>query len=338
MELKPIFFERNRVGRVYTGGKLFADLFGDEPVDGYKPEEWIASAVKALNKGSTDPKEGVSKPKDSELYFDELLEKYPEELLGKGNKFRILVKGLDSAIRLPAQAHPDKAFSRKYFDSDYGKTECWLILATRENAKLYFGFKEGVTKETFEKAIDDSATDMDAMERLMDFVEPQVGEVYFVPAKTVHAIGKGCLILEIQEPTDFTIQPEHFCGEYELSDEEMYLGLSREDAVSCFNFGDTPKSKLEPVTIKTGDGYEVQELVGQKDTKCFVINRTKLFGGEKPLEVKDSYAVYIVTDGSGTLFGENYSKEIKKGDYFFMPACLMGKYMVCGNLEIVETY
>ena len=55
----------------------------------------------------------------------------------------------------------------------------------------------------------------------MDYVEPKVGEVYFVPAKTVHAIGKGCLILEIQEPTDFTIQPEHFCGEYELSDEEI---------------------------------------------------------------------------------------------------------------------
>jgi mannose-6-phosphate isomerase class I len=120
---------------------LFANLFGDEPKDGYLPEEWIASAVKALNKGSTNPKEGLSKVKNSDLFFDELLEKNPDELLGKGNKFRILVKGLDSAIRLPAQAHPHKAFSRKHFAWHYGKTECWLILATRENAKLYFGFK-----------------------------------------------------------------------------------------------------------------------------------------------------------------------------------------------------
>ena len=338
MEFKPVFFERNRVGRVYIGGKLFADFFGDEPKDGYLPEEWIASAVKALNKGSTNPKEGLSKVKDSDLFFDELLEKNPDELLGKGNKFRILVKGLDSAIRLPAQAHPDKAFSRKHFASDYGKTECWLILATRENAKLYFGFKEGVTKEDFEAAIDASATDMDAMERIMDYVEPKVGEVYFVPAKTVHAIGKGCLILEIQEPTDFTIQPEHFCGEYELSDEEMYLGLSREDAVSCFNFGETPKSKLDPVVMENGDGFKKEELVGTKDTECFVINRTNISGGEISLEVKNSYAVYIVTKGEGVLTGENYKKEIKQGDYFFMPACLMGKYKVSGNLEIVETY
>ncbi len=335
---EPVFFERNRTGRVYTGGKLFADLFGDEPVDGYLPEEWIASNVKALNKGSIDPKEGLSKLKDSELYFDEFLNSDPESLLGKGNKFRILVKGLDSAIRLPAQAHPDKPFSRKHFGSDYGKTECWLILATRENAKLYFGFKEGVTKEDFEKAIDDSATDMDAMERLMDYVEPKVGEVYFVPAKTVHAIGKGCLILEIQEPTDFTIQPEHWCGEYKLSDEEMYLGLSREDAVSCFNFGETPKSKIDPVLTEKGDGFEKYELVGEKDTDCFIINRFKLFGGEVTADVKDSYAVYIVTDGKGAVTGENYVKEIKKGDYFFMPACLMGKFKLSGNMEIVETY
>lgn len=338
MILTPVFFERNRVGRVYIGGKLFADFFGDEPEDGYLPEEWIASAVKALNKGSTNPKEGLSKVVDSELYFDELLEQEPEELLGKGNKFRILVKGLDSAIRLPAQAHPDKEFSRKHFNSDYGKTECWLILATRENAKLYFGFKDGVTKEDFEVAIDNSETDMDAMERLMDYVEPKVGEVYFVPAKTVHAIGKGCLILEIQEPTDFTIQPERWCGEYRLSDEEMYLGLSRPDAVSCFNFGETPKSKIDPVIFEKGEGFLKEELVGTKDTDCFVINRIKLSGGMVKLSLENTYAVYIVTDGSGELNGENFKKELKKGDYFFMPACLMSKFTVSGNLEIIETY
>ena len=232
MYTKPIFFERNRVGRVYTGGKLFHDFFGDEAVDGYLPEEWIASGVRAKNEGSTIYNEGVSKVKDSDVYFDELLKKYPNELLGNGNKFRILVKGLDSSIRLPAQAHPDKEFSKKHFNSEYGKTECWMILGTRPDAKIYFGFKDWVTKEDFEAAIDASETDPKAMENLMCEIEPKINEVYLVPARTVHAIGSGCLILEIQEPTDFTIQPERYCGEYRLSDNEMYLGLSREDAVS----------------------------------------------------------------------------------------------------------
>ena len=90
---QPIFFERNRVGRVYTGGKLFAGFFGDEPVDGYEPEEWIASGVRAINKESKSPKEGISKIKDSNLYFDELLQLYPEELLGKGNNIEDPCKG-----------------------------------------------------------------------------------------------------------------------------------------------------------------------------------------------------------------------------------------------------
>ena len=335
---EPIFFERNRVGRVYTGGKLFADLFGDPAVDNYLPEEWIASSVRALNKGSTDPKEGISKIKDSDLYFDDLLKQYPEELLGKVNTFRILVKGLDSAIRLPAQAHPDKPFSRKHFNSNYGKTECWLILGTRPDAKLYFGFKEGVTQADFEAAIDRSETEPDAMEELMEYIYPQVGQMYFVPAKTVHAIGKGCLILEIQEPSDFTIQPEHWCGEYKLSDKEMYLGLSREDAVSCFNFTPADDPQLRPTPIYSGDGVTVEEMVGPKDTDCFIINRIKLAGGEFTLDVKGSYAVYIVTDGNGKVSGDGYEKAVKKGDYFFMPASLMGSFKVSGNIELIETY
>lgn len=334
---KPIFFERNRVGRVYTGGKLFASLFGDEPVDGLFPEEWIASNVRALNRDSKGEKEGISKIKDSDLYFDELLLKYPEELLGKGKNFRILVKGLDSAIRLPAQAHPDKAFSKKYFNSTYGKTECWTILDTRENAKIYFGFKDGVTKEDFLKAIKDSENDSTAMEKLMKEITPKKGEVYFVPAKTVHAIGKGCLIFEVQEPTDFTIQPERWCGDYKLSDNEMYLGLTKEQAVECFDFGAAPNAKLEPKVVFKADGAVKEALVSEENTDCFIINRIKLSGGEIILD-NDGYSLYIVVDGDCEITGDGYEKKVKKGDYFFMPACAMGKFSLRGNAEIIECY
>ncbi len=334
----PIFFKRNRVGRVYTGGKLFHGLFGDEPIDNYEPEEWIASAVKAINKDSKSEKEGVSKIKDSDLYLDELLEKEKEAMLGKGKKFRILVKALDSAIRLPAQAHPDKAFSMENFGSPYGKTECWIILDTRPDAKIFFGFKEGVTKEDFEKAIDDSETDMDAMERLMEYVTPKKNNVYFVPARTVHAIGKGCLILEIQEPTDFTIQPEHYCGEYKLSEKEMYMGLSRELAVSCFDFGKAPKAQLAPRITKSKNGVTVEALVDDTNTDCFIINRVTLSGGTFTPNLNDNYAIYIVTEGKAVIKGENYEKAVKKGDYFFMPAVSMGKFSFTGSAQIIECY
>ena len=338
MDKKPIFFERNRVGRVYTGGKLFHGFFGDEPKDGFLPEEWIASSVKALNKEMAHEKEGVSKVKGSDVYFDELLANYPEEMLGSKQKMRILVKVLDSAVRLPAQAHPDKEFSRKHFQSEYGKTESWLILDTREDAKIFFGFKDGVTKEEFAKAIDDSETDKDAMERLMEYRRPNVGDIYLVPAKTVHAIGAGCLILEIQEPTDFTIQPEHWCDDYHLNDMEMYIGLSKEDALECFDFEKAPDTKLPPEIVRNDGRVMIEKLIKPADTDCFIVNRITLDGGNFTPCVNDSYGVYIVVDGNGKLTGEGYAHELRKGDYFFLPCCLMGQFELSGQLQVVECY
>ncbi len=335
---KPVFFERNRCGRVYTGGKLFHGFFGDAPEDGFLPEEWVASSVKALNKEMAHPKEGVSKIKDSDLYFDEVLAQFPDEMLGKGNKYRILVKLLDSAVRLPAQAHPDKEFSRKHFNSEYGKTESWLVLDTRPDAKIYFGFQVGVNKEVFSKAIDDSESDKDAMERLMKYSYAHKGDLYLVPAKTVHAIGAGCLILEVQEPTDFTIQPEHWCDNYKLNDQEMYIGLDKETAIECFDFDADADTKLTPRVLNNENGVVTEELIGNNDTDCFIVNRITLNESTCTLNVNGSYAVYIVTDGDGTISGDGYSKEIKKGDYFFMPWAAMGKYSINGNIEIVECY
>src|SRR3984957_5422043 len=76
----PIFFERNRVFRVYKGGKLFHDFFGDDAVDGNHPEEWIASSVKALNKDSTDPMEGLSIVRGTDLPFADLMRESAQEM------------------------------------------------------------------------------------------------------------------------------------------------------------------------------------------------------------------------------------------------------------------
>ena len=335
---RPIFFEKNRVARVYTGGKLFDELLGDRSEDGFFPEEWIASAVRAINKGSEDPKEGVSKPIDSDLYFDDLLAQNSHDMLGPAGKLRILVKFLDSAIRLPAQAHPDPEFSKVHFHSEYGKTESWIVLGARENAKIFFGFKDGTTEAQFTQAIEDSELDKDAMERLMKSITPKVGDVFLVPAKTVHAIGAGCLILEIQEPTDFTIQPERWCGDYKLSDEEMYLGLSREDAIKCFEFGEQPSAMINPQIVYEENGVTFERLIDRSYTPCFVINRIQCSGGSFTLNVKDSYAVYIVTEGEGEIIGDAFARKLRKGDYFFLPWAAMDKFRIQGHLTFVECY
>ena len=91
--------------------------------------------------------------------------------------------------------------------------------------------------------------------------------------------------------------------------------------------------------VSEKDGVKLEKLIYEKHTDCFVINRITLSGGEHRINIEDSYGVYIVTKGSGELIGEGYSRGIKKGDYFFMPACEMGKFSLKGdNLEVVECW
>ena len=336
---QPVFFEKNRVFRVYTGGKLFSEFFGDKSEDSFYPEEWICSSTKALNEGSTDEFEGLSTVKGTKIHFNELLAEQKELMLGDRDGLDVLVKALDSAIRLPVQAHPDKAFSRVNFKSNFGKAESWLVLGAREGACIYFGFKDGVTPEDFEDAVAKSETDKTAMENLLNKIPVKPGDVYFIPAKAVHAIGYGCLILEVQEPTDFTIQPERWCGDYKLSDNEMYIGLDKETALSVFDYSYNLKKVLKeckktPTIIYEADGCKKECLIGKDDTPCFGVERYVIINGET--EKLSGPCVYVVTEGEGLLSGNNYEKPLKKGDYFFMPHSCNQQYNVKtqGNLTL----
>ncbi len=319
---EPIFFEKNRVGRVYTGGALFADFFGDDSTDGFEPEEWVASSVKAINKISKGEKEGVSQIRDTDLYFDDLLRDHANDLLGDRKEFGVLTKVLDSAIRLPAQAHPDKAFSRKYFSSDYGKAESWIVLGCRKDACLYFGFNKEYTKEEFKAAVEASNTDKNAMERLLNRIPVKPGDVFFVPAKMAHAIGSGCLILEVQEPTDFTIQPEYYCGDYRLNDWEMYIGLDADTALDVFDFslwGDAAiaKGRKQPKVLYETDGIIAEALITYEDTPCFAVERYTV--KKSGMELIKKPAVYMVTEGEGAVCCNGKEQAVRRGDYFFLP-------------------
>lgn len=154
-----------RVFRIYRGGYLL-EKFRDikNPQDSDYPEDWILSTVKAMQPyGISD--ESISKIKTIKDIDDleVLIKHFPEDILGKGyvkkfgNSLNLLVKLLDSSIRLPLQTHPSKIFSRKYLNSNFGKAEAWYILATRkigkENPYVIIGFKPGVTKDIMEKMV-----------------------------------------------------------------------------------------------------------------------------------------------------------------------------------------
>lgn len=322
----PVFFRRNRVWRVYEGGKLFHGLLGDEDRDSDKPEEWICSAVHAKNPGSVDETEGISVTEDGILFTD-LLKQYPQQTLGNRKDLGVLVKFLDSAIRLPMQVHPTREFSQKNFGCPYGKAESWLILATRQNACIYFGFPEKCTKKELSEAVEKSENDWEIMTRFATRVPVKTGDVFFVPAGMIHAIGAGCLILETQEPTDFTISPEKWCGTSHLSEEKMYLGLGKDRALDCFRYDIFGEEALRlgrktPRLVSDKNGVKTETLIGPEDTPCFSVTRHTLEKSAMPLCGKAT--VWVCTEGEGQITGDGYSRSIKAGNTFFLPAIADG--------------
>ncbi len=332
--MEPIFFERNRVFRVYLGGMTYHDIFKtDKKEDTLFPEEWVCSKVKAINPKYFGKRDGVSVIKDTDYFFDDLLSNYPDQLLG-GRKYDCLVKFLDSAIRLPVQVHPTPEFSQKYFYSNYGKTEAWLVIATRPNAKIFFGFSDKLSKEKLSQLEEQSLTDRNVMESVLASVDAKVGDVYLIRAGLVHAIGAGCTIIEIQEPTDFTIQPENWCGDYKISENEKYIGLDKSTALDCFNFelyGEKAanSAKVAPLVAIDTSNYKKEQLISYDDTPCFALNRHTLKGGSLTMDYAPS--VWIVLSGSAKIVGKHYAREVKQGDYWFLPYSAENKFDVQSN-------
>ena len=136
--------------------------------------------------------------------LNELIEVYMGELLGDkvydkyGLGFPLLVKFIDATDDLSVQVHPDDKLAKERYGMN-GKTEMWYVIQADEGAGLYVGFKEGVTRDQYWDAVDAGTVD-----QLLRFYPVKKGELYFIPAGTVHAIGKGVLLAEIQQPSDVT--------------------------------------------------------------------------------------------------------------------------------------
>jgi len=193
-----------------------------------------------------------------------------------------------------------------------------------------------------ENAIKNSDTDKNIMTTIMNEIDVNVGDVYLIPARVIHAIGAGCLILEVQEPTDFTIEPERFCDDYRLSDSDMYLGLPKDIAIDCFSMSASGEDvirlgKKNPELISDNENVKYEKLINENDTPCFSVNRLTV---KKSCFLEKAPAIYVVTKGEGRLSGDDFSCEIKKGSYFFMPYSAKGKYEITADteIEIVECF
>ena len=335
---QPIFFESNRVWRCYTGGLLLDRFYGCATADdGHFPEDWLASTTLALNGPKQQhPDEGLSRirlPDGSEgPLFRDAISGQARACLGPGAVWGkegvgVLCKFLDSAVRLPIQCHPDREFARRHYNSEHGKAEAWLILGTRkvvgEDPYLLMGFKPWLRKESFVEAVREQ--DVEALTAALHRFPVSADEAYFIPGRFPHAIGPGVFMLEVQEPTDWVVQPERKVGDFELSDADMWGPLAPEVGLECFDFngGATAREilgrvRLSPRILREWDGARLERIVGSDTTDCFCVDRLTV-RSELDFAPRFSCHIAVVTAGEGRMIAAASTHAIRQGDVFFVP-------------------
>jgi mannose-6-phosphate isomerase len=234
-----------------------------------------------------------------------------EKDLGKNCKgfdcFPVLVKFIDAQDKLSVQVHPSDEYALKH-ENSLGKTEMWYIVDADEGAGIYLGFKESTTKEEFANAISNGT-----LCSLLNFINVKPGECYFIPAGTIHAIGSGCIICEIQQNSNVTYR----VFDYKRKDKdgnERELHIDNALAVTDLNKF-TPESIEPPLLAKC---------------KYFTVTRLDLCGETTQKTVGKSFHSLTCILGNATINGE----KMTAGDTFFVPANF-GEYSLCGNAEIL---
>ena len=342
-----------RVFRIYRGGYLLEKFRGvKNPQDSDYPEDWILSTVKAIQPyGISD--ESISKTKTVKGIdnLEVLIKHFPEDILGKdhvkkfGNSLNLLVKLLDSSIRLPLQVHPSKIFSRKYLNSDFGKAEAWYVLTTRkigkENPYVLIGFKHGITKDIMRKMVEEQ--DIKGMLSFMHKVEVKPGDAIFVAPGIPHAIGEGIFMIEIQEPTDFSILLEKNIGTHILKEKDCHIGLGWDKALDMFDYQGhsisevNEKYRIKKEVLISIRGGKLYRLNGGKYMKsCFGI---LLLEEAQNIELsfKGRFAFIVITRGEGIISTNVGEFEVKEGETYMIPASIdMHRYVATKkNLDIV---
>lgn len=312
----------NRVSRFYRGGLLLDRFRGRaDAADNDRPEDWIGSATRAWTPpGAPLTEEGLSRATvgDEERRILDIVKADPASVAGADLAATattgILVKLLDAGIRLPVHAHPTRAFARDRLGSTFGKAEAWIVLGTRDVAgepppHVRLGFRRDVDRAELRRWIDEQRTD----ELLASMVDrpAHAGEVWFVPPGTPHAIGAGVFILEVQEPTDFSIVLETAGFPIDRDDANIRLGWDVAiDAIDGRGLGDTKVAGLHSFI---DDGLPA-------GAAPFFWARRIVVDGERRLEVPPRFVIGVVVAGRGTVVATGGTLDVGAGDAFALPA------------------
>lgn len=313
--VRPVLMPPNRLAHFYLGGQAITELRHVPAPAERSPEEWLASTATRHGEART----GLSTLPDGTLLRDAVAAD-PDGwtggvLPGGPGDVGVLVKLLDAGQRLPVHVHPDRGFAGRRLHSCYGKTEAWYVLGAAAGAAVHVGFTVDVTAAELARAVaeQDERWMLDRLHRL----EVAPGDVVLVPAGTPHAIGAGIFVVEVQEPTDFSILLEHI-GFAEPAD--AFLGLDPDEAVGAVTLRATGPDELAalrrhvPVTERGDAPLPLLPPLADEFFRAHL-----LAPAGDPVGVEPGFAVLVVLGGQGRLEVDGSSVPVGSGDVVAVP-------------------
>ena len=349
-----ITFAPNRVWRSYLGGKTLDYLQNAaEPKDSHFPEEWIASTVQAINPGRESYVEGISKAiiSSQHLDFAELVESDIEYFLGPKHAKKyskntmVLVKYLDSSVRLHFQAHPTAEFAKQHLNSNSGKAEAYYILDVREDISdpyIYLGFQNPPSREKLKTMIENQ--EIDNIENCFEKIPVKTNDCFYIPGGMPHAIGEGILMIEVMEPSDWAVRFEFEKSGYTLPEEARFMKRDLDFCLDVFDYTqytpeyirDNFQQKPKKISEYNASSYK-ESLVDTHTTDRFRISRSTIKGSIQKAE--DEFFIGIVAKGSCTVKTASGSISLSQYDTFFCPYGLEEFTIISDEgAEIVECY
>lgn len=314
----PLTFYPILKERIWGGTKLKTYL--NKPISSdITGESWEISTV-------DDEVSVVSNGNFEGKSLNDLINDYPEAILGTkvyaqfGKQFPLLFKYLDAREDLSIQLHPNDALAKKYHDS-FGKTEMWYVMQADEEASLIVGFKEKSSREAFLKSLNNKT-----LLELLDTKKVKKGDVFFLETGTIHAIGAGIVIAEIQQTSDITYRIYDF-------DRVDANGETRELHIDL---------ALEAINYELVDAqkeYAQLKNVPNEIVNCqyFTTNIIPLDGKSSISKNKDSFTVFMCIDGNFEIKYHEQNHAFKKGDTVLIPA-EMNEFQIVGKASILEIY
>ncbi|AGT82249.1 class I mannose-6-phosphate isomerase [Amycolatopsis mediterranei] len=318
MTLEPIRLPANQPPQFYRGGDAIAALRGASPDKKFGPEDWVASATTMFGQETN----GLTRLPGG-AWLRDAVEANANGWLGAkhvealGTSTGLLVKLLDAGQRLPVHFHPDDTFAKRHFDSHFGKTEAWIVVGTYgDDPRVYPGFKETLSKATVSEWTREQ--DVPSMLGALNSIPVSAGDTVYIPAGLPHAIGEGVFVVELQQPTDFSLTIEW--RDFLASPEKGHLGLGFDTAIEALDTSDWDAERLDTIIKRTaGDSSSTVDLLAGGSERFFRAEQLRT-DELTTLSLDPSFAVLVVLDGEGTLRTEHGGEHaLAKGDTYVVP-------------------